>query len=425
MTLNLKRRVEFVWCKILIDAENRQWSDDHAFRDIVSLQQRNYKLIVDLVSKVRSGGSVSNIDLWSILLSHADKLFGNSIIVPVKNRFRISRVLPIVTNEDTAKFQAVYEEYAKSNPPINEIIDIAYFVVGSILEISRQKLSRDVVFNVGSYKEQIGVQTSKYLSISEVIRYIEEERQAIDLKYEFIASEFQGKIASAEAKFVSLKENYTALNALISELNKSSNQLTEKVNQQVDDLNKSLDNFSEKFDSRKEALEKRLQLNDLGRLWEGVAKRSKIATIVTSIIIGILVIIGFIVSYEWGGEIVDFLVKHGEASVEQSKQSDSTWIGIQLSRIIVVTVPTVLFVWVIKLLVRFLFRSLALFDDAVQRKTIMDSYFMLVERNAVDDKILPLIIWALCRQVPGHGHDGIDPPDFSEVINAGLNFKKS
>ncbi len=34
-----------------------------------------------------------------------------------------------------------------------------------------------------------------------------------------------------------------------------------------------------------------------------------------------------------------------------------------------------------------------------------------------------MLLWAIFRQVPGHGPDGIDPPDFTEVINAGM--KKS
>ncbi len=53
----------------------------------------------------------------------------------------------------------------------------------------------------------------------------------------------------------------------------------------------------------------------------------------------------------------------------------------------------------------------------------MESYTLLLRDGMDDERALPMLLWAIFRQVPGHGPDGIDPPDFTEVINAGM--KKS
>jgi hypothetical protein len=50
----------------------------------------------------------------------------------------------------------------------------------------------------------------------------------------------------------------------------------------------------------------------------------------------------------------------------------------------------------------------------------MESYTLLLRDGMEDQRALPMLLWAIFRQVPGHGSDGIDPPDFTEVINAGM-----
>lgn len=67
-------------------------------------------------------------------------------------------------------------------------------------------------------------------------------------------------------------------------------------------------------------------------------------------------------------------------------------------------------------------RSLVLMDDADQRATIMDSYYALTGDGMTDERALPMMLWAIFRPLPGHGPDGIEPPDFTEAINAGLKM---
>ncbi|WP_181181392.1 hypothetical protein, partial [Mesorhizobium sp. B1-1-5] len=83
------------------------------------------------------------------------------------------------------------------------------------------------------------------------------------------------------------------------------------------------------------------------------------------------------------------------------------------------------YLWVLKAVMRFFMRSMLLMDDARQRETMLDTYILLTEKGKADERDRPLILWALFRQTPGHGPDGIEPPDFTEVINAGFNRGKT
>lgn len=96
----------------------------------------------------------------------------------------------------------------------------------------------------------------------------------------------------------------------------------------------------------------------------------------------------------------------------------------QFGRLIVFTVPALVFLWMIRAVMRFFIRSLLLMDDARQRQTMLETYFLLTERGRADEKDRPMILWALFRQTRGHGPDGIEPPDFTEVIKAGLERSK-
>jgi len=87
-----------------------------------------------------------------------------------------------------------------------------------------------------------------------------------------------------------------------------------------------------------------------------------------------------------------------------------------ISRLVVITFPLAMYFWVIRLVVRFNARSLTLHDDARQRQTMMDTYFILIERQAASAEERALILNALFRPAPGHGADSVEPPNFTEII---------
>lgn len=105
---------------------------------------------------------------------------------------------------------------------------------------------------------------------------------------------------------------------------------------------------------------------------------------------------------------------------------DNTTVAItqQLGRLVVITLPVFVFLWTLRAVMRFHMRSMLMMDDARMRETMLDTYFMLTKEGKADERDRPLILWALFKQTPGHGPDGIEPPDFTEVINAGMNRLK-
>ncbi|MQB04530.1 hypothetical protein DXT91_10355 [Agrobacterium tumefaciens] len=170
------------------------------------------------------------------------------------------------------------------------------------------------------------------------------------------------------------------------------------------------------------ATEAKLNLNVLGNLWSSRARQAFHSTWIAAMVLATLCGFGIFAVLCWGPEIMNFVAPRDIASILLGNNATAA-IGHQLGRVLLVSVPVVLYFWLIKMMVRFLIRSILIYDDASQRQTIMESYTLLLRDGMDDQRALPMLLWAIFRQVPGHGPDGIDPPDFTEVINAGM--KKS
>lgn len=145
--------------------------------------------------------------------------------------------------------------------------------------------------------------------------------------------------------------------------------------------------------------------------------------------IGCVILFAFLavtmaVAYLFGPAIVAS-VNHFDVALFLSGGSVGTAIAHQFSRLVIFSVPILVYLWMLKAVMRYFMRSMLLMDDARQRETMLDTYFLLTEKGRADERDRPLILWALFRQTPGHGPDGIEPPDFTEVINAGFNRAKA
>ncbi|RWC84946.1 MAG: hypothetical protein EOS72_28730 [Mesorhizobium sp.] len=144
---------------------------------------------------------------------------------------------------------------------------------------------------------------------------------------------------------------------------------------------------------------------------------------VSCVILFVFLIVTTAVAYFFGPAIVAS-VNHFDVALFVSGGSVGTAIAHQFSRLVVFSVPILVYLWMLKAVMRYFVRSMLLMDDARQRETMLDTYFLLTEKGRADERDRPLILWALFRQTPGHGPDGIEPPDFTEVINAGFNRAK-
>ena len=85
---------------------------------------------------------------------------------------------------------------------------------------------------------------------------------------------------------------------------------------------------------------------------------------------------------------------------------------ISLSRSVILAVPLILYLWMIKIIVRLNLHSLIMADDARQRGTIMDTFIHLVEKEVVTKDDRTLMMEAIFRPAPGQTSDGVDPPGF-------------
>ncbi len=184
-------------------------------------------------------------------------------------------------------------------------------------------------------------------------------------------------------------------------------------------LKESEENAQKRVSDLEASIRAELELKTMRVLWKERAEEARRALWISLGFVAAMAIAAFIFVICFGHAVIDFISPFNLHTILLNS-SVAGAISQQLGRVVVVSIPAVVYFWVMKIGVRFIIRSLLLMDDARQRQTIMDSYFLLTKEGRSDERALPMMLWALFRQVPGHGSDGIEPPDFTEAINAGL-----
>ncbi|RWN11775.1 DUF6161 domain-containing protein [Mesorhizobium sp.] len=168
----------------------------------------------------------------------------------------------------------------------------------------------------------------------------------------------------------------------------------------------------------KASIREELQLQDARKLWTGSADKAQNAYAISWIIL-IALLLGVpayaISQYQ---AIIDFFhqVNIGIFKDIPPGSSDTVALISAISRLFLITVPVAMYLWLIRIVVRFNTRSLLLMDDARQRNTMLETYLHLVERDKEAKGERPLILEALFRRTPGHGGDTIDPPSLPDVL---------
>lgn len=104
--------------------------------------------------------------------------------------------------------------------------------------------------------------------------------------------------------------------------------------------------------------------------------------------------------------------------------TDAQVAAASISRIAIIAAPVFLYVWGLKLLIRFQMRSLALMDDANQRRATMDTYFHLLEHDKASTEERALMLNALFRPLPGQGNDNVDPPNYIDIVKDKVGISK-
>lgn len=164
------------------------------------------------------------------------------------------------------------------------------------------------------------------------------------------------------------------------------------------------------------------------KLWGEREKQSRFALIASSIAIFCLIAAPILGAICFTPEVLHYLAQIVAASSLPTTDTNGqvlptpndTQITIAaIGRLVIVTVPVFLYIWAIRLVVRFNSRSLLLLDDARLRLTMLDTFFHLIEKEGAVKEDRALVLNALFRPGPGHG-DNVDPPNFTELVTKAM-----
>jgi hypothetical protein len=233
-----------------------------------------------------------------------------------------------------------------------------------------------------------------------------------------------GRLQKASESVISMQnmgsEAYSALvqsNAMLTHAKEDAASITGSVNQVISGLKADLEAAS----ARMSALQERLATMSAKKLWDRRAKSNAAAFWISTFVLCVLLVgapVWAIVKLDW---TLGVLTRILETTMRGLPAPEGALYAVSIAtRLVVTTLPIILYLWVIRLIVRFNLRSLALMDDATQRDTMMDTYFHLIEKQAAIKEDRALILAALFRPLPGQGTDNVEPPNFTEFVTKAM-----
>jgi hypothetical protein len=183
-----------------------------------------------------------------------------------------------------------------------------------------------------------------------------------------------------------------------------------------------VENTKANYDAFTQAIEERFRIGATRKLWNSRAIRNGIAFAISAGLLTIFLLVIPVCALLHLDSVIVGLRHIGDVTIQglPDNMSPAQLTVVTISRLVVITVPLALYFWVIRLIVRFNMRSLALMDDAQQRKTMMETYFHLIEQNAAVREDRALILNALFRPGPGQVADNVDPPNFVDLVEKAM-----
>lgn len=325
-------------------------------------------------------------------------------------------VLPVITRQIAQTILVEAQESARYVGDAKRI-SVEEIIAGICFEaLSNNVIELNQIENIGA---NIVAAMFSYASARDFLRSNTEANK----QFASATSQLSAQIMEARTEIAKTLENLSQhsdeqrqkAKSVATELEELNGKLADALNR----IGKYETGMKENIDNLETALADKLRYGDLGVLWTERAEEAERSLRISICMFVALCAVGIITAIFGGNSIIHF-VNPADWRTIFTSSSVSVLLGQQIARIVLITVPIAVYFWAIKLTVRFINRSMLLLDDASQRATIMASYLRLTREGVTDERALPMMLWALFRQVPGHGPDGIEPPDFTEVINAGL-----
>lgn len=197
---------------------------------------------------------------------------------------------------------------------------------------------------------------------------------------------------------------------------------------ELEDRSKSIDDNVRQLRADLDAQVARFGTEAARKLWGERERQSRIALIASSIAIFLMIAAPIGLAICFTPEVLHYLAQIVAASALPTTDaigqplptpSDAQVTIAAIGRLVIVTVPIFLYIWAIRLVVRFNSRSLMLLDDARLRLTMLDTFFHLIEKEGAVKEDRALVLNALFRPAPGHG-DNVEPPNFTELVTKAM-----
>lgn len=327
------------------------------------------------------------------------------------NGNQVTSILPVLHPDYITIVIKEIETFPKQLASINNVI------AGLLVELSNRKVLRRGTFN--DLDADIFAAVIDYKIVKWAAERNDREEGTLGGTFGRLSLEIDSAKVTLAKLVDEQKDQTIQIDAQIKQLESDKAKLEATIQQLKETVSGRHAEIETQLVGFQNATEAKLKLHLLGNLWSHRAKNAFWSMIGSAVLSAALCVAGMIVVYWCGRDILSFVAPRDAIGVILGNNATAA-IGHQIGRVLLVSVPVILYFWMIKMAVRFLVRSMLIYDDSSQRQTIMESYTLLVREGMDDDRALPMLLWAIFRQVPGHGSDGIEPPDFTEVINAGM-----
>lgn len=251
---------------------------------------------------------------------------------------------------------------------------------------------------------------------------LRKDRELFGKEFESAISAFKKDAAiSISAQKSNVDDVFVELGKRIKKINKDIQTSEEIVGGLEDSVEK-------KIDSVVLTISDKLGLDRANELWDTRYREGR-NNFYTGSVLVVSILISFLLFFMFGTKIISSYVVDAVSSMNSFDSANGVQgdvgtsavkdVVLQTGRIIFLSVPLVAGFWIVRLLVRYTMRSLAIMDDARQRKVMFDTYLYLASQSKVEDSERALVLNALFRPGPGQNSNDIDPPNLSDVLNIG------
>ncbi|MGO6676486.1 hypothetical protein [Rhizobium leguminosarum] len=305
------------------------------------------------------------------------------------------------------------------------------------IESEREKLARAIVTYtalgaVGSINRAWGPE-----ELASLRTQMEAAVRSAQFRLQQVSDELIGKqkldADLREMLLVRVTDAGTTLHSLQEQFAQS-NSVILGAEQKAVDFRDKIEPIEKNFSAFSAAIEARFQISATKKLWQERAFSSGISFYVSTALLLILLIVPAVMvatNYNAISHAVQAAVlmpKDPNAPTNDGSQraqpnapaavplNSVELIAVTLNRAVLLIFPIALYVWLIRLLVRYNSRSMLLMDDARIRQAMMDTFYRLATDQTLKDDERKLMLEALYRPAPGHT-DGPDFPNVIELVN--------